>query len=113
MMNRETGKSLTPLEHLKQSIRVILTTRIGSRVMRRDFGSMLPELVDKPVTARFRTDLYHATAQALQRWEPRVKVRRVKMSLVSDRVVRIDLWLDVLLRNGRRVPMSMDVELAK
>ena len=60
-----------------------------------------------------RTDLYHATAQALQRWEPRVKVRRVKMALVSDRVVRIDLWLDVLLRNGRRVPMSMDVELAK
>lgn len=113
MMNRETGKSLTSLQHLRQSIVVILTTPIGSRVMRRDFGSMLPYLVDKPVTLRFRTDLFHATAEALARWEPRVKVRKVAMKLLSDSKVRIDLWLDVLLQNGRRVPFAMDFEVNK
>lgn len=112
-MNRETGRALTPLQHLRQSIVVILTTPIGSRVMRRDFGSMLPYLVDQPVTLRFRTDLFHATAEALTRWEPRVKVRKVAMKLLSDSKVRIDLWLDVLLQNGRRVPFAMDFEVNK
>ena len=44
-MDRETGKSLSGIEHLRQSIRDILTTPIGSRVMRRDYGSRLFELL--------------------------------------------------------------------
>jgi phage baseplate assembly protein W len=113
MMNRSTGRWLTPLEHLRQSITVILSTPIGSRLMRRDFGSMLPYLVDRPVAMRFRTDLYYATARALKRWEPRVKVKRVAMRLLSDTKVRIDLWLDVVLKSGRRVPFTVDFELPR
>lgn len=112
-MNRSTGRWLTPLEHLNQSIIVILSTPIGSRLMRRDFGSMLPYLVDRPVTMRFRTDLYYAVARALKRWEPRVRVKRVTMRLLSDAKVRVDLWLDVVLKNGRRVPLAIDFELTR
>lgn len=48
-MNASTGKELEGLNHLKQSIVDILTTPIGSRVMRRDYESRLLELVDKPI----------------------------------------------------------------
>ena len=47
-MNRETGAALGLVEHIAQSITDILTTRIGTRVMRREYGSLLPELVDQP-----------------------------------------------------------------
>jgi hypothetical protein len=44
--DKETRKALEGIDHLKQSIIDILTTPIGSRVMRRDYGSRLFELVD-------------------------------------------------------------------
>ena len=46
-MNRETGKSIDGVDHLRQSTD-ILTTRIGQRVVLRKYGSNLPELVDLP-----------------------------------------------------------------
>ena len=35
-MNRNTGRAVAGLEHLRQSVADILTTPVGSRVMRRD-----------------------------------------------------------------------------
>lgn len=73
------GKPLSGLDHLRQSIRDILTTPVGSRVMRRDYGSRLFQLVDAPLNRRTIADLYAATVEALLRWEPRVVPRRVQI----------------------------------
>lgn len=75
-----TGKPLTDWEHTRQSIDKILTTPIGSRVMRRDFGSELPDLVDTKMTQRQILRLYSAAAVALQKWEPRFVIRRGKVT---------------------------------
>ncbi|MCP3965628.1 MAG: phage baseplate protein, partial [Lentisphaerae bacterium] len=73
-IDKTTGRYLSGLDHLKQSITDILTTPIGSRVMRREYGSRLPRLVDAPLNSSTLVDLYSATAEALQRWEPRFKL---------------------------------------
>lgn len=73
-MNRTTGARIDGLEHIAQSIADILTTPLGSRVMRRDYGSLLPELVDQPQNAATVVRLYAATASALMRWEPRLRI---------------------------------------
>jgi len=78
-MNRITGKELSGIEHLKQSITDILTTPIGSRVMRRDYGARLFELIDRPIEIGFAVELYMATAEALQKWEKRFKLERVQV----------------------------------
>ena len=78
-----TGKQLAGAAHLKQSIRDILTTRIGTRVMRREYGSRLPELVDNPIGEELKVELIAATAEALDRWEPRFKLDRVYISAAS------------------------------
>ncbi len=79
-MNRDTGKTMaTGLEHLRQSIVDILTTPIGTRVERRSYGSLLPELIDHPDNAVTRMRLYAATASALMKWEPRLRVNRVQL----------------------------------
>ena len=75
--NRSTGKPLTDAAHLRQSIADILSTPLGSRVMRRDYGSQLPELIDQPFNGTTALRLYAATAAALMRWEPRIRVSRV------------------------------------
>lgn len=63
--------------HLKQSINTILSTPIGSRVMRREFGSHLHQLLGMPLNAAGILRLQAATASALMRWEPRLKIQRI------------------------------------
>lgn len=79
-MDRMTGRRITGMEHLKQSIADILTTPLGSRLERRTYGSLLPELIDQPSNARTRLRCYAAVASALMNWEPRLRVTRVGMT---------------------------------
>lgn len=69
--SRETGKVLTGFDHVQQSIGVILNTLLATRVMKRDFGSTLPELVDRPMTDKNLLSVYSASAEAIRKWEPR------------------------------------------
>ena len=78
-VNATTGRSLDGMEHLGQSIGDILMTPLGSRVMRRDYGSLLPELIDQPFNDATRMRLFGATALALMRWEPRIRLIRVQL----------------------------------
>lgn len=79
-MNRETGRALEGIEHLRQSIIDILTTPYGSRLERRTYGSLLPELLDHPDNLATRVRVYAATAVALMRWEPRLRLSRILLS---------------------------------
>jgi len=75
-----SGRPLTNWDHVQQSIRVILTTPVGSRVMRRDFGSRLPDLIDAKMVERNILAIYSATAEAINRWEPRFRMRRGRVT---------------------------------
>lgn len=66
-------------DHVAQSIHNLITTALGSRVMRRDVGSRLPRLVDAPISAATIVDFYAATAGVIDKWEPRFKLIRVRM----------------------------------
>ncbi len=79
-MNATTGRATTGLANLYQSIAKILTTPIGTRIARRDFGSELFDLIDAPNNGATRVRLYAAAATALMRWEPRLKLSRVQLS---------------------------------
>jgi len=79
-MGRSTGRQASGIEHLRQSIADILTTPIGSRLMRRDYGSLLPELIDHPANGANKVRIYAATAGALMKWEPRLRLSRVQIN---------------------------------
>ena len=80
-MNKATGKAIADEAHIAQSIADILTTPIGSRVMRRDYGSRLFELVDAPLTQANHLLWIAATAGAIRKWEPRVSLEKVSLTL--------------------------------
>ena len=79
-MSATSGAALSDMAHLRQSIATILFTPVGSRVMRRRFGSLLPELIDQPDSPTTRVRLFAAVAGALMRWEPRLRISRVQLA---------------------------------
>lgn len=76
-MARSSGEALDGLAHIRQSVADILSTPMGTRVGRRDYGSLLPELIDQPMTPANILRVYAATAVAVSRWEDRIRLRRV------------------------------------
>lgn len=95
-MNATTGEELAGLEHLRQSIRDILTTRKGTRVMLRDYGSELPALVDRPMNAELRVDIYAETALAIATWEPRLRLREVNIEAADTGKITLSMTADYL-----------------
>jgi len=92
-MDAATGRPLSGLDHLKQSVRDILTTRIGTRIMRRDYGSDLPNLVDKPMNDALKMQVYVTTVEALKKWEPRLEINRVQVqSVASSGQITVDIY---------------------
>lgn len=104
-MDMNTGKTLGGVEHLKQSVRKLLSTPVGSRVMRRDYGSRLFELIDNPTNPETVADIIAATAEALNAWEPRIRVNKVEVGGVSQGVVNLSIT-GVYLPNGESIRME-------
>lgn len=81
-MSRTTGRSISDaashFSHLHQSIQDILTTQIGTRICRRNYGSLIPHIIDQPCNEATQLRLYSAVATALIRFEPRIKISHVK-----------------------------------
>ena len=90
-MNMDTGKILTDIEYLRQSIWRVLSTPIGERIMRPDFGSRLPDLVDYPFNASTRLDMEAAVSDALARWEPTFDLDTVEIGMNNPGIVLINL----------------------
>lgn len=70
--------------HLQQSIRDILSTPLGSRICRREYGSLIPFLIDAPCNESTRLKLMSAAATALIRFEPRIKISQILISQQAD-----------------------------
>ncbi len=94
-MDAATGKPLSGLAHLEQSVRDILTTRVGTRVMRREYGCALSDWLDGPIGAETRAAIAAAVAEALARWEPRATALRVQVEAASEGAVQLSVDLRV------------------
>ncbi|AZC16650.1 MULTISPECIES: GPW/gp25 family protein [Pseudomonas] len=86
-MDRRTGQSLSGIAHVRQSIEDILSTPLGSRRMRPEYGSNLRRFVDLPVTGGWKSAVQAEVARALLRWEPRLKLEQVQVvSVVAGQI---------------------------
>lgn len=81
--DRVTGKRLDGWPHVIQSIGDILTTRVGTRVMRRPYGSDTPKLIDAPMTEQTLLAFYVSIATALALWEPRFELQDIRFADAS------------------------------
>lgn len=82
-VNRVDGNVLTGWAHVMQSILDIMTTPIGTRVMRRDYGSDIPNLIDRPQGRDTVLEVAMALGEALEKWEPRFRLSSVYITDAS------------------------------
>ena len=114
MMHRATGRAIDLPEHIAQSVADIVTTPLGSRVMRRDYGSLLPLLIDQPDNAATQIRITSAVAGALMRWEPRVRLMRLGLARDAERPGYAELQLrgQIVADPLRRPqPLSLNIPL--
>lgn len=111
-MNSTTGKRISDVDHIRQSIRDILTTPIGSRVMRRSYGSLLFKLIDQPTSIANTMRLMAATVMAVGRWEPRIVIDSVRTSMGNaPGEIFIDIDCTRADGAGRRQAMSLNIPI--
>ena len=104
-MNITTGADISEINHLKQSISNILTTPIGSRVMRRDYGSNLFNKIDHPVNGELIAEIYLDIVESLFIWEPRFELDQVAVQNIQNGKITIDLE-GSFLSNGEKITLE-------
>lgn len=108
-MHRDTGKSMELKSHIVQSIQDILMTPLGSRVMRREYGSLLPRLVDKPSNDEMIMQLMAATVIAIAKWETRISLAAVDITPISMNG-RLGIVIDaIVIATGERAQLKLDL----
>lgn len=94
----------SPAADLEDSIRVVLLTAPGERVMRPHFGCRIWDLLFEPVNANLVGLIAQAVREALAQWEPRIEVEDVRPVQDDDdaALVRISIAYRVRATNSRR-----------
>jgi uncharacterized protein len=117
----DSGMQLAPNGHVavvdgedavRQSILLLLTTRPGERVMRPEYGCNLQLLLFSPNDDTTAGLAIHYVRQALERWEPRIRLIRLDAVAHRERaeVIEIHLEYRVLISNRVErlvVPVSL------
>ena len=103
MMSRFLGRNLeNDIQHIYQSIQDILTTPIGTRIMREEYGSLIQQLIDGPFDDVLQMQLYAAIATAIMRWEPRVSLLSISIGMENQGSFSLDLLFTLVDDNEQR-----------
>ncbi|ELD6947265.1 GPW/gp25 family protein [Salmonella enterica] len=104
-MSRNDGQVIADTDHLRQSVRDVLLTPQGSRLARREYGSLLSALIDQPQNPALRLQIMSAVYVALNRWEPRLTLDSITINGNFDGSMVVELTGQ--RNNGAPVSLSV------
>lgn len=90
-MSSRNGGAISDGEHISQSVADILITPVGSRVMRREYGSVLSQMIDQPQTPALELQIMSACYFAILKWEPRITVTSIRIEKSFDGKMTADI----------------------
>ena len=85
-------------EDIRQSLHILLSTELGERVMRPDFGWRRDTLVFEPLSTTFATYLKGEIETAILFYEPRIDLNRVSFNVSANVEGLIEIRLDYTIR---------------
>ena len=100
-------------ENIRESIRLILLTEPGERLMREDFGCGLRRFLFEPNTPTTRALLRERVQRAITRWERRVRLEDVSVEADAEdeRAINISItFRQVATGVQSRVGLSLELE---
>ena len=100
-------------ESVRQSIRIILSTRPGERIMRPAFGAGLENMLHEQNTLTTRRQIRDLVTESLQRREKRILLDRVDVWEMEDRpnAVRVEIAYRLLrLNQPQQLGLTMEMK---
>jgi uncharacterized protein len=85
-------------DDIRESIRIILSTSKGERVMRPDFGCGIHDFVFASINTTTIGLVESSVREALTRWEPRIELLKVLVSTEESNVGRLLVGIDYRVR---------------
>ena len=89
---------------IKSSLEILLSTRLGERVMVPDYGCNLDELLFKPLTLTLKTFVIDLIKTAILYYEPRIDLNKIAIDPTDELegVLLINLEYTVRATNSRK-----------
>jgi phage baseplate assembly protein W len=75
-----SGKLLSGWAYVEQYIEKVITTRIGTRVMRRHLGTDVPDAQDAPGSQTVILQVFRSIAEALEKYVPWYALREITLA---------------------------------
>ncbi|WP_346860958.1 GPW/gp25 family protein [uncultured Draconibacterium sp.] len=86
-------------EDIKSSLEILLSTRLGERIMVPDFGCNLDELLFKPLNLTLKTYVIDLMKTAILYHEPRIDVNKINIKQGDERNGELLISIDYVVRN--------------
>ena len=99
-----TVKMLTDEDDIKSSLEILLSTRLGERIMVPDYGCNLDELLFKPLNLTLKTYVIDLIKTAILYHEPRIEVNKIAINSNSELEGELLILLEYTVRttNSRK-----------
>lgn len=99
-------------ESVRQSLRVIISTRPGEQLMHPDFGAGLAGFLGQPDTLTTRRRIHDRVTESIGRWEPRVILDRIDLESEPARPGHLHLTIAYRLRRtGEAATLGVNLQL--
>jgi phage baseplate assembly protein W len=90
-------------EKIRENIVQILLTNVGERVMRRDYGGGLRQLVHDPNNEALWAVIQHQVAKSIGRLEPRVLLQSLAVTADTRGESSLTISVQYMIRRTRQV----------
>jgi hypothetical protein len=87
-------------ENIEQSLKILLLSALGERVMRPTFGCAAPRLVFAPGSVQYLRLLETTIREAVRDWEPRVTLDDVVAEALIDDETHVNVNIDYRIRGS-------------
>ena len=98
---KENTKTVTMLmdeEDIKSSLEILLTTKVGERIMQPKFGCKMEELLFNPLNRTLKTFVAEMIKTAILYHEPRIDVEKIDITQGDDLTGELLVIIDFKVR---------------
>jgi len=92
-------KMLEGEDDIKSSLEILLTTRLGERIMVPGYGCNLDELLFKPLNLTLKTYVIDLIKKAILYHEPRIDVNRIAIDPINEAAGELLINIDYTIRS--------------
>jgi phage baseplate assembly protein W len=96
-------KMVSGEKDVQESLQILLSTKIGERVMQPAFGSNLDDLLFESITTTFLTLIQTQIERAIIFYEPRIRINKVNILIddIQEGLILIELDYTIRTTNAR------------